>query len=219
MMKHIALVSVTLNAVNPMTDYFRAKIPGIKIENYLDSHLLEKVRAEGGINDACMKRMFNMLATACEDGAQGVLLTCTIFSPFAGYFSKLLSKPIICPDRAMLETVAAREGRTAILCTFPGTVETTRNLYCDCCRQAGRDETVDMVVLEDAYLAAGKGDFDTHDRLIQTKARELDSQYDHIVFAQISMARAAKGLELRHAQVYTSPDSAFQALEAAVAQS
>ena len=218
-MDHIALVSVTLNAVNPMTDYFRTKVPGIKIDNYLDSHLLEKVRAEGGINDACMKRMFTMLATACEDEAQGVLLTCTVFSPYAEYFSKLLSKPIICPDRAMLEAVAAREGRKAILCTFPGTVETTQNLYFDCCREVEMDETVDMVVLEDAYLAAGKGDFETHDRLIQKKAQELDSQYDHLVFAQISMAQAAKGLELSHAQVYTSPDSAFQALEKAVAQS
>lgn len=218
-MKHIALVSVTLNAVNPMTDYFREKEPGIKIDNYLDSHLLEKVRDEGGISDAAMKRMFHMLSTACEDGAEGVLLTCTIFSPYADYFSRLLSKPIICPDRAMLETVAQRAGRTAILCTFPGTVDTTRAMYFDCCRRAGTDEAVDMTVLEDAYLAAGKGDFAVHDRIIQEKARELDGQYDHIVFAQISMARAAKGLMLQHAQVYTSPDSAYQALREAVIRS
>lgn len=218
-MKHIALVSVTLNAVNPMTDYFREKAPEIKIDNYLDSHLLEKVRAEGGINDASMKRMFHMLATACEDGAEGVLLTCTVFSPYADYFSQLLSKPIICPDRAMLETVAKKDGLTAILCTFSGTVDTTRNMYHDCCRRAGTNEEVDMIVLEDAYLAAGRGDFAAHDKIIRAKAIELDEQYDHIVFAQISMAHAAKELSLRHAQVYTSPDSAYEALEKAVAQS
>lgn len=217
-MEHIALVSVTLNAVNPMTEYFQKKVPEVQISNYLDGYLMDKVRSEGGISDASMKRMFHMLATACEDGAEGVLLTCTVFSPYADYFSELLSKPITCPDKAMLETVASQTGRTAILCTFPGTVDTTRNMYLACCKRAGTDDQVDMIVLEDAYQAAGRGDFAAHDRIIQDKARELDSQYDHIVFAQISMARAAKGLELQHAQVYTSPDSAYEALEKAVAQ-
>ena len=64
-MAKIALVSVTLNAVNPMTDYFRKKDPDVEIRNYLDSYLLEKVKKEGGINDACMRRMFDMLSTAC----------------------------------------------------------------------------------------------------------------------------------------------------------
>ncbi|MDO4268893.1 MAG: hypothetical protein Q4C73_10505 [Eubacteriales bacterium] len=215
-MTRIALVSVTLNAVNPMTRYFQEKDPDMKIVNYLDSYLLEKVRAEGGIHDESMKRMFDMLSTACADGADGVLLTCTIFSPYADYFSRLLSKPVVCPDKAMLEQAAAMDGRTAIICTFPGTVDTTRNMYYECRRRLGREEAVDMVVLEPAYIAANKGDFDTHDRVIREKAGELDGQYDQIVFAQISMARAAKGLELAHAKVFTSPDSAYAAIKKAL---
>jgi len=212
----IALVSVTLNAVNPMTDYFREKDPDIEIRNYLDSYLLEKVKLDGGINDESMKRMFDMLATACRDKADGVLLTCTIFSPYARYFSELLSKPVVCPDRAMLEEVAAKEGKTAILCTFTGTVDTTRNLYYECRRNSGREENVDMIVLPEAYEAAARGDFKVHDEVIRSKVRELDGQYDNLVLAQISMARAAKGLKTEHAVLYTSPDSAYQAIVGAV---
>lgn len=208
----IALVSVTLNAVNPMTDFFRKKNPDISVRNYLDSYLTEKIRAEGGITDESMKRMFDMLATACRDGADGVLLTCTVFSPYARYFSGLLSKPVICPDRAMLEEVAAKDGSTAILCTFASTVETTRNLYYECRREQGREETVDMIVLPDAYEAAGKGDMAAHDEIIRRKVRELDGQYDNLVLAQISMARAGQGLELEKSTLYTSPDSAYNAI-------
>lgn len=215
-MTRIALVSVTLNAVNPMTRYFQEKNPEWKIRNYLDSYLLDKVKEEGGINDSSMKRMFDMLATACEDGAEGVLLTCTIFSPYAELFSRLLSKPVICPDQAMLRQVAAREGKTAILCTFSGTVEITRNMYFSCCRELGREETVDMVVLSDAYEAISRGDGKTFDRIIQEKIEVLDGQYDQIVLAQISMARAVEGIKTSHARVYTSPDSAYQALKEAV---
>ena len=46
-MAKIALVSVTLNAVNPMTNYFRKKDPDVEIRNYLDSYLLEKVKKDG----------------------------------------------------------------------------------------------------------------------------------------------------------------------------
>ncbi|WP_432627350.1 aspartate/glutamate racemase family protein [Brotaphodocola sp.] len=217
-MARIALVSVTLNAVNPMTQYFQEKDPEIKVVNYLDSVLLEKVRKDGGIRDESMKRMFDMLATACADGADAVLLTCTIFSPYAPLFSGLLSKPVICPDRAMLEEVASRPGKTAILCTFSGTVETTRNLYYDCRSKLGRERSVDMIVLDEAYEAAGRGDFETHDRIIRKKAMEIDEEYDQIVLAQISMARAAKGVSLHHAKLYTSPDSAYEAIRRAIAK-
>lgn len=215
-MKKIALVSVTLNAVNPMTQYLQERDPQLKIANYLDSFLLEKVKAEGGISDGSMKRMFDMLATACRDGADGVLLTCTVFSPYAKAFAGLLSKPVVCPDQAMLKEAAAKEGRTAILCTFPGTSETTRDMYFACRSELGREKAVDMVVLEPAYQAAGRLDFETHDRLIREKVLELDEAYDQIILAQISMARAAKGLKTKHAAVYTSPESAYRAIMAAV---
>lgn len=211
-MATVALVSVTLNAVNPMTRYFGEKNPALRIENYLDSHLLGKVKKEGGIRPGSMKRMFDMLAEAAEDGADVILLTCTIFSPYAQQFSELLGKPVICSDRSMLETVAGNGGRTAIICTFTGTVETTKNLYLDCCRKAGVPETVDMYVAEGALDAVERQDFAAFDRLIQEKARELDQDYDQVVLAQISMARAAKGLEMKHAKLFTSPDSAYEAV-------
>ena len=50
MKKQIALVSVTLNAVNPMTEYLSSRDPELHLVNYLDSYLLEKVGNEGGIN-------------------------------------------------------------------------------------------------------------------------------------------------------------------------
>lgn len=217
-MTRIALVSVTLNAVNPMTEYLQERDAQVQAVNYLDSYLLEKVRKEGGIRDDSMRRMFAMLSQACADGADGVLLTCTVFSPYAEYFSRLLSKPVVCPDKAMLEQAAARGGRTAILCTFQGTVDTTRALYQSCCRAQGREESVDMIVVDGAYEAANAADFETHNRLIREKALELDGQYDQLILAQISMAQAARGLSLQHARIYTSPESAYETIMREIAE-
>jgi len=211
-MKKIGLVSVTMNAAAPMTTYFQTHAPELAVVNYLDAQILGNVKRDGGITASSMRRMFDMLATACEDGADALLLTCTIFSPYAELFSQLLARPVICPDRAMLEAVAQREGRTAILCTFSGTVDITREQYFLCRRKFGRAETVDMIVVDGALDALDRGDFAAFDDLIRQKARALDGVYDNLVFAQISMARAADGLTLNHAALFTSPDSACRAL-------
>lgn len=206
----IALASVTLNAVNPMTDFLRERDPSLKVRNYLDSYLLEKVGKEGGVNDASVKRMFDLVATAADDGADAILITCTIFSPYAEVFSKVLSKPVVSPDQAMLDAVAAKNGKTAIICTFIGTVEITRKMYQSCCRAAGVPDDVDLYVADGALDALNEGDWDTFHERIRKKVRELDAEYDNIVLAQISMARAARGMELQHAELFCSPESAYQ---------
>ena len=212
-MATIALASVTLNAVNPMTNFLMQKDASLKVRNYLDSYLLEKVKLEGGVTDDSVRRMFDMVANASHDGADAVLITCTIFSPYTEYFSKMLSKPVISPDQAMLDTVAEKGGRTAIICTFTGTVETTRKMYQSRCRLAGTADDVDMYVAEGALEALNHGDWDMFHERIRNKAKELDADYDNVILAQISMAGAARGLELTHAQFFTSPESAYQTVK------
>lgn len=88
-MKKIALLSITLNAVNPMTNYLLSK-PDITVVNYLDSYLSEKIKRDGAINDDSMGRLLQMLALACRDGADGIILTCTVFSPYVESVSKFV---------------------------------------------------------------------------------------------------------------------------------
>ena len=87
--KTIALVNVTMNAVNPMVRYLTVNEPEWKVRPYLDSYLLEKIGIEGKVSDDSVGRMLEMITKACKDGADAVLVTCTIFSAFQPYFSKI----------------------------------------------------------------------------------------------------------------------------------
>lgn len=214
--KTIALVSITLNAVEPMTDYLRRHAPAYQTVNYLDGYLMEKVRADGGINSRSMSRMTDMIGKACEDGAAGVIITCTVFTPYQPAFQQLFPIPVICADGAMLDELSRQPGRTAIICTFEGTVETTRSGYLAYRRKNRMPEEVDMYTVSDAFRAAQSGDMDTCDRIVREKILELDGKYDQIALAQISMIGAAEGLELRHARLYISPACALEQLKAAV---
>ena len=206
-MKRIALVSVTLNAVNPMTDYL-AQDPDIHVVNYLDSAILEITRWEGHVTDACMRRMVDMLAHACEDGADGIIITCTIFSAYLEQFRKMFSVPIVGADIAMMEQAGQCGGSTAMVCTFEGTKVPSENLLRRCCEASGKPYAITSFVLKEAYDAAQQFQLDVHDKIVREKVQELDEQFDQIVLAQISMANAVRGLELHHAKLFTSPSAA-----------
>ena len=210
--KQIALVSATFNAVNPMMNYISKNVPYVKPVNYLDGYMMEKIGKEG-ITDECKLRIMDLITRACNDGADGIILTCTIFSLYQPYFSKIFSVPIITPDGAMLDAVSRLSGRTAIICTFDGTVETTKKNYLKYRAQNEMPEDdVDMYTVPDAYEAIQNGDIEESYRLIRAKVNTLDEMYDQIVLAQISMAGAAEGLRTKHAKVYTSPASAVNAI-------
>ena len=210
--KTIALVSITVNAVAPMTNYLHKHVPEYKVVNYLDGNLMEKVNKEGGIRDDTMRRMTNMIANACQDGASGVIMTCTVFTPYQPYLNKLFSVPVIGADAAMLDKLSKQPGKTAIICTFEGTVDVTRNGYYRYRRQNGMPEEVDMYAVPDAFRAAQSGNMAECDRIVREKIIELDEQYDQIALAQISMIGAAENLEMRHAKLFISPACALEKL-------
>ncbi len=206
--KKIALVSITINAVNPMTDYLKKNVPEFKVVNYLDGYLMEKIRAEGGVNEDSMDRMLRMIANAVKDGNDGIIITCTVFSKYQPAFSELFPIPIVSADTAMLTETASHDGKTAIIYTFPGTYNTTLNGYKNACAKIGKEPVVDMVLAEGAFEAAQAGHLEESDRIVREKIMELDEHYDIISLAQISLIGALQGLELKHAQVFSSPSCA-----------
>lgn len=205
---NLALVSITVNAVGPMMDYIGQNASDCKATNYLDGYLMEKVRTEGGINDDSMGRMLQMITKACIDGADGIIITCTVFSKYQPAFSELFTVPIVSADTAMLTETASQDGKTAIIYSFPGTYDTTLNSYKAACKKLGRSDEVDMVLAEGAFDAAQSGNLAESDRIVREKILELDEKYDNIALAQISLAGAANGITLRHAKIFSSPSCA-----------
>lgn len=203
--KKLALVHITVNAVAPLASYLRTAYPQVEVRNYLDGYLLEKINREGGITDASMERMVRMIATACQDGADAVLMTCTMFSRHQEPLSSLFSVPLLGPDSALWDTFSKLSGKKLILCTFTGTVETTKNVYLSHCRKNGMSEDVDILPVPEAFVLAQSGDMAGCNQKIRETLVNLDPEYDHIALAQVSMSEAAQNLTLKRAKVYTSP--------------
>ena len=215
-MKNVGMISVTLNAVNPMMKLFSEKAVSqnpFTVINYLDEGLQELVAKEGKVTDKSLSRMKIIIENAIQDGAEIILLTCTVFSPFIDLFNKSFSVPVISVDGAMLDKAAAMNRSTAILCTFPATVETSKHVFMAAAKKQGVDPRVDIFLLEDAARANKAGNKEDHDRIIAREAEKMSSGYDLIVLAQISMAGAKAYIKDCSKPVLTSPECVFAALE------
>jgi hypothetical protein len=208
----LGIVSVTLNAVNPIVQFLNYSNEEIEYLNYLDSGLMERVNRDGLISDTSMNRMKMLIMNAKSDEVDGVLLTCTVFSPFTDDFSKEFGIPVIAADRAMIETAIYKEEKTAILYTFPSAKLSTQNLIRDIEARTGKMLDCDLILVEHAFEELKKGNLDSHDRLITEKIRNIEENYGLILLAQISMVGAIANFNSR-IQVLTSPTSALGELK------
>ena len=207
-MKKVALINVTHNAISPITDYFSEHAPSLILTCYLDEGLMTLVNRENGVNDRSLMRFLSLLSKACEDGADAVLLTCTVFSPYVRRMRSLFSVPIVSVDSAMLEQAAAANKRTAFLCTFPSTVYSARQGFEDACVRMKVKPDYEFFLLREAYYAMQSGDRAEHDRLIAERAFSLQNQFEQIVLTQVSMAHVAERLGKLRVPLLTSPQSA-----------
>ncbi|MDR1658585.1 MAG: aspartate/glutamate racemase family protein [Deltaproteobacteria bacterium] len=210
--KNIGLISVTLNAVIPMMQAFRAE-SSLRIKNYLDEGLQALVQREGRVTEQCLSRMLKIITKAADDQAEAILLTCTVYTPYLEQLQSNFSIPLVSADRAMLEQAVRLNRKTAILCTFPATTDSSAAVFQSAARRLGMTKAqADIFLLEAAAQAIGLGQVEQHDRLIAEKAIELGSQYEAIVLAQISMANAALLLTDQPFIVLTSPKSSIETL-------
>jgi Asp/Glu/hydantoin racemase len=214
-MQQIAIVSVTLNAATPLMATFNgaAADAAWTLRNYLDEGLQDVVQREGGVTARSVARLTRLVGAAVDDGADAILLSCTVFSPYLDLLQGLFSTPVVGADCAMLRQAAGLRKKTAILCTFPASVESSERLFRLESARYGATCDVTTILLSDAAAALKAGDRPGHDRIIAKRAIDLARDHEAIVLAQISMASAAGLLTDLAVPVLTSPDCAISALK------
>lgn len=209
--KRIGLIHATLNAVQPMIDAFQRYEPTVTVLNFLDEGLLLAVNEQGGVNPKILRRFIRLIEKAEEAKVDGILLSCTVFSPHVPLIRQFFSIPIVSVDGAMLDQAVNMGGRVGVIATVATAGPTTAKQIEEIAKQQGKNIQVDVTVCTEAF-AKLQVDPLAHDQLIREIALNLANKADVIVLAQISMARAAACMEDIKVPVLTSPQSSIQAI-------
>lgn len=226
----IALISATPAAIGPAVAGLADAFPEAEPWNLLDDTLLPDAEAQGGLTPALADRMRRLIAYAVEGGAQGVLLTCSLYGPVAESLHGLVADslhgavadsrhghsdslygpaperagvpvPVLAADSAVFAAaLAGGHRRVLVLASFAGALDDSLERFRAAARSA--DSPVEAV-----------------GRVITPGDRPDPGGADGVLLAQYSLAPHAEDLAAALGlPVHTGPHSAARALRIAVGE-
>ncbi|MDH6196849.1 Asp/Glu/hydantoin racemase [Mycobacterium frederiksbergense] len=209
----IALVSATPVAIPPAVAAINRALPHATIWNLLDDRLLADAEERGGIDPALEQRMRALIGLAVAGGADAVLLTCSLYGVVAEELANDVGVPLLAPDTAMFDEVAASTHRSVlVVASLDSAATDTGQRLARRVDSVGKRIRLDSVHASAAANAAKHGDVVGVADAIMDVIGDADG-WDGVVLAQYSIAGADAILTERLGKpVYSAPAAAARKL-------
>lgn len=207
----IALISATPAAIGPATSALAAEFPVADVWNLLDDKLLADADERGGLGDDLAERMRRLIDHAVAGGADGILLTCSMYGPVAR--ERDLGLPVLAPDEAAFDELVGYR-RILVVASLESAM---RDAVARLSAFLAEGVTVRGVVSTEAFEATKSGD---EGRLVSALAATTRGhKADAVFLAQYSLAPAAAAVaDLAGLPVVAGPVSAAVRLRDALTE-
>ena len=208
----IALISATPLAIPPAEAAVSEAFGEVDIWNILDDRLMVDAEASGGLNPALVSRMESLIDVAVDHGADGVLLTCSLYGAVAA--QRRGAVPVLAPDDAVFDDgIRSGARHLLVIASFEEALRDSVQRLREAADESGRSIRVSGVTAAGAKASATAGDLAA---LVDDLAAAVGSSAadpDAVVLAQYSLAPARKQLEQRLGRpVFAGPVSAAATL-------
>jgi hypothetical protein len=194
----VAMIHATPAAIAPAVAAFGECFPEAGLWHLLDDRLVSDAEQAGGLLPRLRRRMLSLIGHAVSGGADGVLLTCSMYGPVARLAGQLWERPVAGSDEAVHERVAAeRPARVALLGSLePAVADSVARLReVLAARQAGPGTEVVGVLCPGAAAAARDGDGPALLASLRAAALPLAGRVDLVLLGQYSLTGVHAELE------------------------
>jgi hypothetical protein len=209
----VALIHATPAAIPPAVAAFGDVFPEARLWHLMDDRLAGDADEAGGMVPALRRRMLSLLEHAIEGGADGVLLTCSMYgtTEIAG---QLWERPVVASDQAMHDRLAAeRPARVAVLGSMESAVADAERRLRLSLRRDSPETKIVGVMCPGAARAALAGDREALRESLLAAARPLAGEVDAFALGQYSVTGPRAELESAlGAPVLSPPHLAAQEL-------
>lgn len=212
----IALISATTAAIPPITSAFGST--DTELWNILDDRLLSDADAQGGLTPGLRDRMRRLIDHAIDEGADGILLTCSFYGSVVPEARAALEIPILSADEAVFSAVLdGGHERVLVVSPAEGPLQDSLQRFQEEAARRGLTVETTGIAPDGAFEAARSGyPADLSDVLERGIAPYVDA-VDAILLAQYSLSPAAAAVARSTGlPVYTGPFAARDALLAAI---
>lgn len=215
----IALISATPTAIAPAVAGLAEEFPAAEPWNLLDDRLLPDAPDDGPLPADLVDRMRRLIGYALAGGADGVLLTCSLYGPVTSTVETPV--PLLAPDTAAFEqalgSASAGGGRVLVLASFEAAMRDSVARFSAAAAAAGSAVEPIGVVAPDAFDAAREGDAAALSDALRNACLPHIAGADAVLLAQYSLAPAAATLSTAlGVPVVSGPQAAAVALRSAL---
>jgi Asp/Glu/hydantoin racemase len=209
------LIHATLNSIDPLINVFEKNYPQVDTINFLDKSLLIELNRQGRLTDDLIKRISELLKKAIITGVDGILLSCSSYSPAISELRRRFPEvPVENVDDEMILEAIKKGKKIGVVATVAAAGPTTQKTILEKARLLNKNVEVFVEVNTEAFNALTEKDYDRHDILISEMVNKLinESEIDVVILAQLSMARAINRLQNLEIPVLTSPELSSKAI-------
>lgn len=189
----VAMIHATTAAIAPAVAAFEQEFPEAELWHLLEDRLLADADAAGGLTPDLRSRMLSLIGYAAQWGADGVLLTCSMYGPVTGIGRQLHHLPIYGSDEVMHDDViTSAPKRLALLASLTSACDdAAERLNAGLAASGnGSDVTLLRVVPEHAFAAAKAHDAPGLTKALLSEAEPLDGTVDAFLLCQYSLTSA-----------------------------
>lgn len=188
----IGVIHAAKSAVEPLKAVFAELDPAITVANYLNEEMLKETERSGKITPRALRMFAEKVLNAADEGADGIIVACSVFCSSLDLVRPFLDIPIIPVDDPALEEAVRRGGKIGILATTPASAPSCREKLEKKAQERQSAFTYEYGIVPEALEALKQGNGKEHDRLLAEEARRLkDLGCTTLFLSQVSMARAA----------------------------
>ena len=181
-------MNATKVSVDPV-DQAAREFPDVEIFHFMDEGMSWLGKQEGRISEKNLSRMENLIHSAEGLGVDGILLSCTIFSPFIDRLRSCTELPLVAADIGVFEKAVRTYPKIGAIVSFAPTLDSVTWVVDRCRRTIKPDLDIEVRFAEGAFEAAAAGDEEKHNRIIYETAGQFQGK-DAIVLSQMSQVRA-----------------------------
>ncbi|MCU1579015.1 MAG: uncharacterized protein JWP19_1219 [Rhodoglobus sp.] len=190
----VALISGTSAAIAPATAGVKSAIPDAIIWNLLDDRLLVEADEIGEVDDRLRDRMARLIEHAKTEGAQGILLTCSMYGAVAHDLDDETVPVLAADDAAFAAVIDGGFGRVLFVASFESALADTVKRFGAAATEAGDHPIVLSTVPKGALAATKAGDLTALADALIEGCLPFVEKVDAVLLGQYSLAPAADAL-------------------------
>ena len=218
-MPHLALLHTGEAHVGAFADLFEEILPEAMLSHLVREDLLLRAQLAGELPPDVAAETAESLQELAGQGAQVLLCTCSTLGPAVEAAAAEIAVPVLRVDRPMAEAAVAAGGRLLVVAALESTLAPTQALLRDAAADLGREVSLEVLSLPEAWEAFESGDRDDYLQQIPDAVRSAvgaagsrngTGGFDAVVLAQASMAGAADRLADLGTPVFASPRLAVE---------